>query len=854
MNARPLPDHAPVVVIGGGVIGTSTLYHLAKRGVEGAVLLERKQLASGTTWHAAGIVGQLRESGAQTELSKYTARLFTELEAETGQATGYKQNGTIHLALSDVRLEQLRRNHDHAARVGIESHLLGLEELKEKWPWVEYEGVKGGFFVPSNGQVNPLDVTQAFARGARSNGCLVFENTAATRIVTRNGRVVGVETERGTITTERVLLAGGMWTARFAKAHGVTVPLHAAEHFYIVTETIPNLPKALPGLVVLEERIYAKEDAGKLLIGGFEARGKAWGRDGIPESFEFDELPFDMEHLEPVLETIFARLPGLAEFGVQTFFNGPESFTPDGRPYLGPAPEMPGLCIAAGMNSNGILNSGGVGLTMAEWLTDGLPSGGMGSMLASRAHPFQANAAYNAERVTEAVGLHWGLHWPGRQIETARGVRRIPLHDRLKEKGAVFAERIGWEVPMYFDPSGKGWPTEPSIGRQEWFPLVEEECLAARDTAALLDQSMYGKILVQGPDAVRALNRVCGAEMDVPVGTSVYAQFLNQRGGIEADITAIRIGPQKFVIVTGHPSQIRDQAWLRARADPDWRFEIFDATSAYALLSLHGPKSRDILATISGDDLSNESFPFGTAREIDLAYARVWAIRRSFLGELGYELLIPTEFVAGAYEALLEAGEPVGLRHVGMFAMNHCRMEKAFRHFGHDIGEDDTPYEAGLGFAVKLDKAEPFLGLEALSKQKAEGPATKQRTVAIAVDGATAQDGPFLVHNEPIWREGRLVGHVTSGAWGFRLGKSLGIATLHNPDGVSKQWIEEGGFTVRIAGQDFPVIPQLKPFYDPAGERMRGGIETASTKVKWEETHERTKDDPRHRHLRHQVG
>ncbi|RWA61148.1 FAD-dependent oxidoreductase [Mesorhizobium sp.] len=854
MTGRPLPDRAPVVIIGGGVIGTSTLYHLAKRGVEGAVLLERKQLASGTTWHAAGIVGQLRDSGAQTELSKYTARLFTELEAETGQATGYKQNGTIHLALSEIRLEQLRRNHDHAARVGIESHLLGLGDLKEKWPWVNYDGVLGGFFIPSNGQVNPLDVTQAFARGARSNGCLIFENTAAKRIVTRNGRVVAVETERGTIATEKVLLAGGMWTARFAKAHGITVPLHAAEHFYIVTEAIPNLPKTLPGLVVLEERLYAKEDAGKLLIGGFEARGKAWARNGIPESFEFDELPFDIEHLEPVLESIFARLPGLAEFGVQTFFNGPESFTPDGRPYLGPAPEMPGLFVAAGMNSNGILNSGGVGLTMAEWLIDGMPSRGMGSMLAARAHPFQVNAAYNAERVTEAVGLHWGLHWPGRQIDTARGVRRVPLHDRLNAKGAVFAERIGWEVPMYFDQPGKGWPTAPSIGRQEWFPLVEMECLAARDAAALLDQSMYGKILVQGPDAARALNRVCGAEMNVPVGTSVYAQFLNQRGGIEADITATRVGFEKFVIVTGHPSQIRDQAWIREHADPDWRFEVFDATSSFSLLSVHGPRSREILSSISTDDLSEEAFPFGAAREIDLAYARVWAIRRSFLGELGYELLISTEFTAGVYEALLAAGEPRGLRHIGMFAMNHCRMEKAFRHFGHDIGEDDTPYEAGLGFAVKLEKAEPFVGSQALAKQKTKGAATPHRTVAIAVEGATPENGPFLIHNEPIWNDGRLVGHVTSGAWGFRLRKSLGMATLHNPEGVSKQWIENGRFTVRVAGQDFPLTVQLAPFYDPAGERMRGGPIQAITTNKGNQAHDRKEDDPDHRNLRYQVG
>ena len=816
------PQSAPAVIIGGGIIGVSTLYHLAKEGVEGAVLVERKALASGTTWHAAGIVGQLRESSAQTELSKYTARLFTELEEETGQATGYKQNGTLHLALSKVRWEQLLRNHDHAARMAIESRLLNRDEISGIYPHVDTSDVMGGFLVPSNGQVNPLDVTQAMAKGAKARGSHVFENTRALRILTTNGRVSGVETDRGVIATEKVLLAGGMWTSRFAAQHGVTVPLHAAEHFYILTDVIEGLSRSLPGLVVLEERLYTKEDAGKLLIGGFEAHGKAWGRDGIPENFEFDELPFDMEHVEPVLEKFFTRFPFLENVGIHTFFNGPESFTPDGRPYIGPAPEMPGLFIAAGMNSNGILNSGGVGLTMAKWMTKGMPSRAVASMLASRAHPFQRNKAYNAERVTEAVGLHWGLHWPGRQIETARSVRRVPMHDRLLAAGAAMAERIGWEVPMYFDPSGQGWPERASLGWQDWSPLVRDECIAARDAAVLIDQSMYGKILVQGPDAARVLNRVSGASMDVPVGTSVYTQFLNHKGGIEADVTVTRIAPYQYMVVTGHPSQIRDQAHIRANADPNWRFEIFDATAAYGLLTIHGPASRAIIQALSGDNLSNAAFPFGAAREIDLAYARVWAIRRSFLGELGYELMIPTEFVAHIYEALMREGEGRGLRHAGMFALNACRLEKGFRHFGHDIGEEDTPFETGLGFAVKLDKGD-FVGREALAQQKAEqGGATRHRTVAVLLPEATAEGGPYLIHNEPVWKGDELVGHVTSGSWGWRLQAMIGLASLHNDKGVSKDWISQGGFEVQIAGKRHPVEAQLAPFYDPQGEIMRG--------------------------------
>ncbi len=821
VKTSKLPKKSPVVVIGGGIIGVSTLYHLARRGVEGAVLVERKQLASGTTWHAAGIVGQLRESSAQTELSKYTARLFGELEEETGQATGYKQNGTINLALSDVRLEQLLRSHDHARRMEIESSMLSSEQLASMWPWIRTDDVKGAFHVPSNGQVNPLDVTVALAKGAKNRGAQIFENTAVSDIVVRDGRINAVVTETGTILTDKVVLAGGMWSHHLAKSIGATVPLHAVEHFYIVTEPFSELSREQPILNIAEERLYWKEDAGKLLIGGFEAQGKAWAVDGIPEAFEFDELPFDMQHAEPELERMFERMPKLAELGVQTFFCGPESFTPDGRPHLGPSPEVAGLYIATGMNSNGILNSGGVGLTMAEWIVDGTPSRGMGPLMAARVHPFQKNTAYNAERAAESIGFHYGLNWPGRQVRSARGLRRVPLHDRLISAGAKMAERIGWEIPMYFDTGTADWPEVPSIGWQGWSESVRDECLAARDAAVLLDQSMYAKIIVQGPDAARALNRVCGADIDVENGTSVYSQFLNDRGGIEADVTITRAGSERFIVVTGHPSQIRDQLHVARHADPEWRFEIFDATSAYGLLSVHGPNSRAILRSLSGDDVGDTAFPFGAAREIDLAYARVLAIRRSFLGELGFELLISTEFTQHVYEALVEAGAQHGLRHAGMFAMNACRLEKGFRHFGHDIGEDDTPYEAGLGFAVDLSKKEAFVGRDALARQKISGTSTADRLALLAVDQATARDGPYLIHNEPVWRGQDIAGHVTSGGWGWRLEKMIGLVALHNSDGVSREWIDAGGFDVQIAGKRHPVTMQLQPFYDPKGERMR---------------------------------
>lgn len=816
-----LPAQAPVVILGGGIIGISTAYHLAHRGVP-SIVLERRKIASGTTWHAAGIVGQLRDSAAQTELGKYTAKLFQDLELETGQGTGYKQNGTINIALSGVRHEQLLRSHDHAARVGIPSRMMRPEEVKEHWPALVIDDVEAGFFVPSNGQANPLDVTVALAKGARQQGAQIFENTRVEALDLRDGRVVGVTTERGTIATDKVVVAGGMWSHLFAKSHGITVPLHAAEHFYIVTEPVSGLPSDQPILNISEERNYWKEDAGKILIGGFEAHGKSWAQDGIPEDFEFDELPFDMDHVEDDLTRMFARMPSLEGIGIQTFFNGPESFTPDGRPYLGPTPEVQGVFLATGMNSNGILNSGGVGLTMAEWVIDSAPSRSMGPLLAARAHPFQRNTRYNQERGAESVGFHYGLSWAGRQARSARGVRRLPLHTSLESAGAVMAERIGWEVPMYFDPGNRNWSEAPSLGWKPWSAQVQAECLAARDAAVLLDQSMYAKLLVQGPDAVRALNQVCGAEMDVAIGKSVYTQFLNAKGGIEADVTVTRLSVQEFMVVTGHPSQTRDKHWIAAHADPSWRYEVFDATSGYGLLTLHGPNARAILQALSTDDLSNVAFPFGAAREIDIAYARAWVIRRSFLGELGYEIMLPTEFTAGVYEALCDAGAPFGMRHMGMFAMNACRLEKGFRHFGHDIGEDDTPYEAGLGFAVSLDKAQEFQGRRTLARQKAEeGPAYARRMVSIRVPGVTAENGPWLIHNEPIWKDQRIVGHVTSGDYGFRVDAMVGLAAVHKTGGASKLWIEEGGFEVQIAGQFYDVDVALAPFYDPAGEIMR---------------------------------
>ena len=817
-----LPERARIVIVGGGIIGASVLYHLTKAGITDVVLLERERVAGGTTWHAAGIVGQLRDSKAQTELAQYTTRLFQSLEQETGQATGYKEHGSMTVALTPQRLELIKRNVSSAQRMGVPCLFLRPEEVKERWPLLETRDVLGGQFVPSNGQVNPLDVTAALLKGAKRNGAKAFENVLVEDIVIRDHKVVAVRTSRGDISCERVLLAGGMWTHKFAKKLGVAVPLHAAEHYYIVTENLPALSRTTPVLTVADERAYYKEDTGKLLVGFFEGTGKAWPPAGeeIPAPFTFQDIPPDMEHLEPQLTLAFERVPALQKVGIQLFFCGPESFTPDGRAYMGPTADVRGLFVAAGFNSNGILSSGGAGKVMSEWLVQDLPSVGMGALHAQRAMPFQANTRYLRDRVVEAVGMHMTLHWPGHQVQTARGVRHFPLHDRLIAAGAVMGERVGWEFPLYFNDPGIEASLEPSLGYQEWFPQVERECLAARDAAVLIDQSCYGKLLVKGADAVTALNHVSANQIDVPVGRSVYTHWLNHRGGIEADLTITRWSSDEFLIVTGHPSQSRDRAWLESHLDPAWRVQVHDVTSGYAMFSLSGPKSRDILQALSDADLANEALPFGEARLIDVGYARCWVLRRSFLGELGYELYPATEFARHVYGELLREGTSRGMAHAGFLAMNHCRLEKGFVHFGHDVGEDDTPLEAGLRFAVAFEKDE-FVGRDALVRQRDSGP-IESRLVNGRVTRGTLKEGPHLLRNEPLWKSGDLVGYVTSGAWGFRLSGSFAMGSVRRKGGVTAEWLREGGFEVEVAGVKHPIELQFPGFYDPKSTRLRG--------------------------------
>ena len=817
--SKSLPARADVVIIGGGIVGCSIAYHLTKEGITDVVLLERKQLTSGTTWHAAGLVGQLRATRNLTELAKYTTTLFEGLEKETGQATGFKQNGSISIALNDGRLEELIRGASMAKNFGLDVQVISTSEIKERLPHYNMENVKGGVFLPKDGQVNPIDVTQALAQGARSRGAKVLENVKVTRILTKDGAAYGVETSDGTILADKVVVASGMWSRELGRSIGVNIPLHACEHFYIVSEPIAELPRNMPVVRVPDECTYYKEDAGKLMIGAFEPKAKPWGGGGIDEDHAFVTLPEDMEHFEPILADAINRVPLLETAGIQLFFNGPESFTPDVKYYLGEAPEVKNVYVAAGFNSIGIQSSGGAGLVLSKWIKNGHPPMDVTGMDIRRIHPFQSVKSYVRERVSESLGLLYAMHWPYRQAETARGVRRSPLYHYEKELGAVFGEVNGWERPNWYARGGVKPEYEYSYGRQNWFPCADHEAKQLMTDCAFFDQSSFAKYSVEGRDAMKVLNRVSAANVDVEPGRIVYTQWLNERGGIEADLTVTRLEENKFLVVTGAAPQTRDMAWLKRHTPADAHCVATDITSGLPMIAIMGPKSRALLEKVSGADLSNAAFPFGTSKELEVGYARVRASRITYVGELGWELYIPTEFTAHVFEVLQEAGKAFGLTPAGMHTMNNCRTEKAYRHWGHDIADEDTPLEAGLGFAVAMDKPGGFIGREALLKQKAL-PVLPKRFVCLALDD-NSDKAPMIYHEEPIYRNGVLVGSTTSGAWGHRVNLSLGLGYVHNRDGVTKDWIDGAKWEVELAWKRYPARVQFQSFYDPKGERIK---------------------------------
>lgn len=826
-----LPSTARVVIVGGGIVGCSVAYHLALRGVTDVVLLERKQLTCGTTWHAAGLVGQLRATHNLTRLAQYTTNLFATLEEETGQATGFRARGSVSVAPNEERFEELKRGASMARVFGLQVDIIDRDRIKELVPLARVDDLVGGVHLPNDGITNPIDTTQALAKGARSRGVRIQENVKVTRIITEGGRAVGVEYEMdgeaGTIRADAVVNAAGMWGRELGDQVGAVVPLHAAEHFYIVTEGVDGISPDMPVLRDPDGCGYFKEEAGKLMVGWFEPVAKPWGmtkRDGssgIPESFCFDSLPEDFEHIAPLVEAATHRMPLLANTGIRLFFNGPEAFTPDDRYLLGESPDVKGLFMACGFNSIGIQSSGGAGKVLADWIIDGHPPMDLWDVDIRRVMPFQRNASYLHDRTVESLGLLYAMHWPFFQPTTARGVRRSALHDRLAARGACFGEVAGWERTNWFAPEGVAPEYEYTYGKQNWFPHSAAEHHAVRNSVGVFEQSSFGKFQLEGPDVEAVLNRICANDVAVPVGKIVYTQWLNERGGIEADLTVTRVALDRFLIVTAAATQVRDFSYLKDHIPAEARVVATDITSSYAVLSVMGPRSRDLLQSLAGpapaNSLSNEAFPFGWSREIDIGYARVRASRVTYVGELGWELYIPTEFATGVFDVLVAAGAEFGLRHAGYHALNSLRMEKGYRHWGHDISPDDTPLEAGLGFVVAWDKPGGFIGRDALLAQKAGG--LTRRMVQFAL----ADPDRRLYHNEPIWRDGAIVGSITSGMYGHTVDASLGMGYVSAPDGslCDREYVLSGGYEIEVAGERVAARVSLDPWYDPKSARVR---------------------------------
>ena len=812
-----LPTHARVVIVGGGVIGCSVAYHLTKLGWQDVVLLERKQLTSGTTWHAAGLIAQLRATANMTKLAKYSQELYGALEEETGVATGFRRCGSITVALTAERKEEIFRQAAMARAFGVEVEEISPAEVKAKYAPLNIDDVTAGVWLPLDGQGDPANIALALAKGARRRGALVRERIRVAGITRQGRRITGVDWvaddggDRGHIACDMVVNCAGMWGHQVGRMAGVNVPLHACEHFYIVTEGIEGLTQ-MPVLRVPDECAYYKEDAGKILLGAFEPNAKPWAMDGIPDSFEFDQLPEDFDHFEPILEAACNRMPMLAEAGVHTFFNGPESFTPDDAYHLGLAPEADNFWVAAGFNSVGIQSAGGAGMALAQWMEDGQKPFDLGDVDISRMHPFQGNRRYLFERSKETLGLLYADHFPYRQKATARGVRRTPFHHHLQERGAVFGELGGWERANWFATGDQARAYDYSWKRQNWFENAAAEHRAVRENIGMYDMSSFGKLRVDGPDAEAFLNHVCGGDLSVPVGKIVYTQFLNPRGGIEADVTVTRLSGTAYLVVTPALTRLADQTWMM-RHKGEYNVVITDMTAAEGVLAVMGPNSRALLQKVSPNDFSNAVNPFGTAQEIEIGMGLARVHRVTYVGELGWEVYMPAEMAGHVFETLWEAGQDLGLKLCGMHMMDSCRIEKGFRHFGHDITCEDHVIDAGLGFAVRTGKA-GFIGRDAVLARKETGP--KFRMVQFRL----TEPEPLLYHNEPLLRDGEIVGYVSSGNYGHTLGGAVGMGYVPC-EGESAAEVLASGYEIDVMGTRVKAEASLKPMYDPKSERVK---------------------------------
>ena len=810
-----VPKKARAVIIGGGIIGCSVAYHLTKLGWKDVLLLERKQLTSGTTWHAAGLIAQLRATANMTKLAKYSQELYGSLEKETGVATGFKRCGSITVALTNERKEEIYRQASMARAFGVEVEEISPQEVKEKYSYLNIDQVKAGVWLPLDGQGDPANIALALAKGARQNGGTIIQNTKVTGFKKEGRRITGVNwsqgDEMGTTDAELVVNCAGMWGHNLGKMMGVNVPLHACEHFYIVTEPVKDL-KQMPVLRVPDECAYYKEDAGKFMLGAFEPNAKPWGMEGISENFEFDQLPEDFDHFEPILEMAVNRIPALGEAGIHTFFNGPESFTPDDAYHLGLAPEMDNVWIAAGFNSIGIQSAGGAGMALAQWITDDKKPFDLGDVDISRMQPFQGNKKYLFERSKETLGLLYADHYPYRQKASARGIRRSPFHSQLLEKGAVMGELAGWERANWYAERDQKREYEYSWKRQNWFENSAQEHRAVRENVGIYDMSSFGKIRVEGSEACEFLNYISGANCDVPIGKIVYTQFLNEDGGIEADVTVTRLSELSFMVVTPAATRLADQTWM-LRHSINFNIVIIDVTSAEGVLAIMGPNSRKLLAQISSADLSNQNNPFGTAQEVEIGMGLARIHRVSFVGELGWEVYATSDQAGHIFEVIADAGQEMGLKFCGMHMMDSCRIEKGFRHFGHDITCEDHVLEAGLGFAVQVNKPN-FIGRTAVLKKQDAG--LNKRLLQFKLN----EKEPLLYHNEPIIRDGKISGYISSGNYGHTLGGAIGLGYIECENETVDDLLRSS-YEIEVAGSRIKAAASLRPMYDPKAERVR---------------------------------
>jgi glycine cleavage system aminomethyltransferase T/glycine/D-amino acid oxidase-like deaminating enzyme len=815
--AGDLPDQAQYVVVGGGVIGTSIAYHLALLGASDVVLLERKQLTSGTTWHAAGEV----VSGGTTEdalwMARYSAELYASLEEETGLSTGFRTCGYLQLATTERRDEAYRRETAYMRSVGMTKEVLSPTEVGEMVPLMRTDDVIHGFWTPDEGRANPVDVTMSLAKGARQRGVRIFEETEVTDFVLDGTRVVGVRTERGDIQCEKVVIAAGLWGRELAAKAGVTVPLQAAEHYYLLTEPIDGVTsESVPVIEEPEAYGYYREEGGGLLVGMFEPVGKAWSLDGTPRDSAFAVLPPDWDRMAPFLEVAMRRFPALEDAGIRTLFCGPESFTDDLSPMLGESPEVDNLYLACGLNSVGILSGGGLGKVMAQWLIEEHPPIDVTAVGVDRAHEFQSTRLFRQERTVERLGFLLNhLSWPNAQNTHGRGVRRSPYHAHHLADGAHLVTTSGWEYPEYFAGPGVTPTVEWGYARGEAFEKTGQEHRQARESVAIFDMSLMSHHLVQGPHAMTVLNRVCANDVDTALGRIVYTQWLDDRGGIIADVTVTRLAEDQYVVISGDNIHRRVAAWIRRQMREGEFLTVTDVTSGHSLLSVQGPRSRELLQRLSPDDWSNDAFGYLTAQKVELGYTPLWALRVTYVGELGWDLLVPTEFGATLYDQLRDAGADLGFRPTGVGALGTMRLEKAYRDMGHDIDSTDTPLEAGLGFAVAWDKPGGFIGREALLEQKASGPLTR-RLVNVLLDSPDHD----LIGDEPLYWDGEPAGLVRAGGFGHTLGAACGIAELRRDEGLLAADLKAGSFEIDIAGTRVPAQVSLRPFLDPERSRI----------------------------------